>query len=190
MAAPRCRSSRATARRPPATWMKSRSARSRRSWNTSASSRNAARPSSNPDRKSTRLNSSHVKISYAVFCLKKKKKNSERGRRQGARGKVPSRRIAAHRPFHSRIPRAASGLHFQHAYFFFFFNDPATTEIYTLSLHDALPICALRGRVRGRGGSGHRPLLHLTRFRDRKSTRLNSSHVKISYAVFCLKKKK
>src|SRR5574340_408675 len=52
------------------------------------------------DRKSTRLNSSHQKISYAVFCLKKKK-------------------------------------------IFFFFNDTATTEIYTLSLHDALPICAL-----------------------------------------------
>src|SRR3712207_9540319 len=93
---------------------------------------------------------------------------------------------------------------------FFFFNDTATTEIYTLSLHDALPIsyrsscqdcrrpeCGqgwtiagqnaittakvpsplpLAGRVRGRG--------------DRKSTRLNSSHANISYAVFCLKKKK
>src|SRR3990167_8880725 len=52
-----------------------------------------------PDRKSTRLNSSHSQISYAVFCLKKK------------------------------------------THFFFFFNDTATTEIYTLSLHDALPIC-------------------------------------------------
>src|SRR5437899_10397786 len=78
--------------------------------------------------------------------------------------------------------------------FFFFFNDPATTEIYTLSLHDALPI------------SG-RPAVHFLSscrvcssssayctaalsFRDRKSTRLNSSHLGISYAVFCLKKKK
>src|SRR5207342_3825025 len=70
---------------------------------------------------------------------------------------------------------------------FFFFNDTATTEIYTLSLHDALPIlnfsralCGGGGRLRGS------PL----KARDRKSTRLNSSHVKISYAVFCLKKKK
>src|SRR3712207_7320845 len=92
----------------------------------------------------------------------------------------------------------------------FFFNDTATTEIYTLSLHDALPICALlavspvtrlsvRAPPGGRAGdaassaaapagsaaparrSGGRP--------DRKSTRLNSSHANISYAVFCLKKK-
>src|SRR5256885_11795944 len=84
-------------------------------------------------------------------------------------------------------------------FFFFFFNDTATTEIYTLSLHDALPISAAagtrgpegegradRGRRRGhragRAGAG--------RERDRKSTRLNSSHLVISYAVFCLKKKK
>src|SRR3989442_6228099 len=95
-------------------------------------------------------------------------------------------------------------------FFFFFFNDTATTEIYTLSLHDALPIsylvypaalavvrgdarlCSRQGRVdhlqqgpvegsqRGLGGC----------IGDRKSTRLNSSHVRISYAVFCLKKKK
>src|SRR5947208_14887115 len=81
---------------------------------------------------------------------------------------------------------------------FFFFNDPATTEIYTLSLHDAFPIY-FRER---RGG-----LLHVVKgvlardqveasigvgklVRDRKSTRLNSSHQIISYAVFCLKKKK
>src|SRR2546430_15108833 len=99
-------------------------------------------------------------------------------------------------------------------YFFFFFNDTATTEIYTLSLHDALPICGeplarlalaeVVDRVR------HRPerLVGLTFerhhradrrgvnswaarvARDRKSTRLNSSHSPISYAVFCLKKKK
>src|SRR5580698_10661502 len=74
---------------------------------------------------------------------------------------------------------------------FFFFNAPATTEIYTLSLHDALPISrhprwSLRRPLAGsqpwpspRPGS-----------RDRKSTRLNSSHMSISYAVFCLKKKK
>src|SRR2546422_8399915 len=87
---------------------------------------------------------------------------------------------------------------------FFFFNDTATTEIYTLSLHDALPICddresappirrvaggecaagsCRRYRRSARGGASHRR-------RDRKSTRLNSSHGYISYAVFCLKKKK
>src|SRR5256885_10345010 len=97
---------------------------------------------------------------------------------------------------------------------YFFFNDTATTEIYTLSLHDALPIYPCRGvivieprgvllcravlhalrelaeqreqlvllsRLRGGRGRGRR--------RDRKSTRLNSSHLVISYAVFCLKKK-
>src|SRR6266850_5939779 len=70
--------------------------------------------------------------------------------------------------------------------FFFFFNDTATTEIYTLSLHDALPISDHRYIRRGdRIARRHPPLL-----RDRKSTRLNSSHLVISYAVFCLKKKK
>src|SRR2546422_4952197 len=76
-------------------------------------------------------------------------------------------------------------------FFFFFFNDTATTEIYTLSLHDALPISltpallitllqrAKSSRITAPNCSG-----------DRKSTRLNSSHGYISYAVFCLKKKK
>src|SRR5436305_13381488 len=72
----------------------------------------------------------------------------------------------------------------------FFFNDTATTEIYTLSLHDALPIWpAVHRRVQDRcAGPGRQagPAHH----GDRKSTRLNSSHVRISYAVFCLKKKK
>src|SRR5712664_4545863 len=72
--------------------------------------------------------------------------------------------------------------------FFFFFNDTATTEIYTLSLHDALPIC--RGRRTAQGTTvacaGARP----ARGPDRKRTRLNSSHDQISYAVFCLKKNK
>src|SRR5690348_17731185 len=72
--------------------------------------------------------------------------------------------------------------------YFFFFNDTATTEIYTLSLHDALPIsvaaiavCRITWRMRCRSCVDDR---------DRKSTRLNSSHPSISYAVFCLKKKK
>src|SRR3712207_7376777 len=84
-------------------------------------------------------------------------------------------------------------------YQFFFFNDTATTEIYTLSLHDALPICSRTRRAAGRTASPRRrgepgpPSPSLSgirgRARDRKSTRLNSSHANISYAVFCLKKK-
>src|SRR5450432_4218293 len=72
---------------------------------------------------------------------------------------------------------------------FFFFNDTATTEIYTLSLHDALPIFRRRPHRRLQGA-----LLGVSGFGrskgDRKSTRLNSSHDQISYAVFCLKKQK
>src|SRR2546430_6557053 len=76
-----------------------------------------------------------------------------------------------------------------YTYIFFFFNDTATTEIYTLSLHDALPICFIL--VRGRGLRGVRFLRSPGKpLQDRKSTRLNSSHSQISYAVFCLKKKK
>src|SRR3989442_16002593 len=82
--------------------------------------------------------------------------------------------------------------------FFFFFNDTATTEIYTLSLHDALPISVKVGQGLGReigvvrlSGEGDVELARpLAEEPDRKSTRLNSSHVRISYAVFCLKKKK
>src|SRR5437868_11402215 len=92
--------------------------------------------------------------------------------------------------------------------YFFFFHDTATTEIYTLSLHDALPICFTYGALAGalilaflphrRDGRGlvfGAPFAVLAAFGmmwhgDRKSTRLNSSHVSISYAVFCLKKKK
>src|SRR5438445_10210798 len=76
----------------------------------------------------------------------------------------------------------------------FFFSDTATTEIYTLSLHDALPISSSK-RFRKPTFSAIqtivRPEPGLSRpFTDRKSTRLNSSHANISYAVFCLKKKK
>src|SRR2546422_6914839 len=92
-------------------------------------------------------------------------------------------------------------------YLFFFFNDTATTEIYTLSLHDALPISRIRSLCTAAASRDHPPLARGTRRRrgagasrrcrnegqgriDRKSTRLNSSHGYISYAVFCLKKKK
>src|SRR5439155_24727495 len=90
-------------------------------------------------------------------------------------------------------------------YLLFFFNATATTEIYTLSLHDALPIFLRRPSRTTRSSSTRRPLPMRIPTRssvlggtgeamvggiDRKSTRLNSSHVAISYAVFCLKKKK
>src|SRR3712207_9135240 len=93
--------------------------------------------------------------------------------------------------------------------FFFFFNDTATTEIYTLSLHDALPISPSSDTAAhhpSRGGNLEPASVHAAKAaspsvppslsspaggeRDRKSTRLNSSHANISYAVFCLKKKK
>src|SRR5438105_9152971 len=73
-----------------------------------------------------------------------------------------------------------------------FYPQLLPSEIYPLSLHDALPICADRvePRLRARGNDARRTLGHLRRrHRDRKSTRLNSSHEWISYAVFCLKKK-
>src|SRR3712207_7615110 len=78
---------------------------------------------------------------------------------------------------------------------FFFFNDTATTEIYTLSLHDALPICISQLPAGGAparltaDGSPCPPWVCEPATEDRKSTRLNSSHANISYAVFCLKKK-
>src|SRR3712207_7021280 len=97
--------------------------------------------------------------------------------------------------------------------YFLFFNDPPTTEIYTLSLHDALPICVSSSSIRSsspraRITTASSPNSRLVRSvasaasdpldtsesvevdGDRKSTRLNSSHANISYAVFCLKKKK
>src|SRR5260221_10114971 len=75
--------------------------------------------------------------------------------------------------------------------FFFFFNDTATTEIYTLSLHDALPISASRATATTRpSGTSCMAMPVASALADRKSTRLNSSHTVISYAVFCLKKKK
>src|ERR1022692_3065925 len=96
---------------------------------------------------STRLNSSHLVISYAVFCLKKKNKIQ-----------TVSTLITCIDLFSDHYTVLLLSL--TDFFFFFFFNDTATTEIYTLSLHDALPIW--------------------------KSTRLNSSHLVISYAVFCL----
>src|SRR5436305_3100423 len=74
--------------------------------------------------------------------------------------------------------------------YLFFFNDTAPTEIYTLSLHDALPISPVSYTGTRLGWSNSAAASASRMSRDRKSTRLNSSHVRISYAVFCLKKKK
>src|SRR2546430_7715855 len=76
------------------------------------------------------------------------------------------------------------------SFIFFFFNDTATTEIYTLSLHDALPILVHLVEDERRNGVVLRQHDFQRQHQDRKSTRLNSSHSQISYAVFCLKKKK
>src|SRR5580692_5900971 len=137
------------------------------------------------DRKSTRLNSSHSQISYAVFCLKQKRDMSSDSQH------VPD--------FHAHACRSWSGPGLRSlcrsrplARSYFFLNDTATTEIYTLSLHDALPILPpelaeellTRRRAFEQLFAGEQLLE-----RDRKSTRLNSSHSQISYAVFCLKKK-
>src|SRR5215510_4065923 len=147
---------------------------------------------SRTDRKSTRLNSRHVAISYAVFCLKKKTVGIVeahfvwRAHRRCDTSRTGQRRSGRQvlrdlNEWRSRRARLVGLV-------FFFFDDTASTEIYTLSLHDALPIAPpfLRSRDRWRRRSCPGSLAR----RDRKSTRLNSSHVAISYAVFCLKKKK
>src|ERR1039457_139776 len=97
-----------------------------------------------PDRKSTRLNSSHLVISYAVFCLKKKKINEEDPADSTvASSAATARGILLWRSSRHPVCAIACSLLLQcftAGFTFFFFNDTATTEIYTLSLHDALPI--------------------------------------------------
>src|SRR6266581_934615 len=139
------------------------------------------------DRKSTRLNSSHPSISYAVFCLKKKNSTYKTLLKRYAITNTTARRIGE--MIHDADLDDGKFHRSECSGFVFFFNDTATTEIYTLSLHDALPIFdgatfdveagSITGLI-GPNGAG----------KDRKSTRLNSSHPSISYAVFCLKKKK
>src|SRR6266571_2146095 len=97
------------------------------------------------DRKSTRLNSSHMSISYAVFCLKKKKitdravlyRVKQPGERSLDNGAQVAERSRAQR---GGVAQRGELADYSDADVFFFFNDTATTEIYTLSLHDALPI--------------------------------------------------
>src|SRR3970282_1142801 len=143
------------------------------------------------DRKSTRLNSSHITISYAVFCLKKNSNHIRRTDR-GREAHHPERHDDSPHTAPDACARPTAALTASitledDRIIAIFFNDTATTEIYTLSLHDALPIYR---RVMDpslyvildRSAALGRDLI------DRKSTRLNSSHITISYAVFCLKK--
>src|SRR3954462_10030236 len=136
------------------------------------------------DRKSTRLNSSHTIISYAGFCFQKNPGRSSRSSAIYRTWRRPAP-TPPHRSSHRRTksrPRSCATASF-------FFNDTATTEIYTLSLHDALPISSCPGTGQepdpaARSWSAPTPPA------DRKSTRLNSSHTIISYAAFCFRKKK
>src|SRR5579863_4787551 len=146
------------------------------------------------DRKSTRLNSSHPSISYAVFCLKKKNSNLDKLIGQTNQFMVIKfNKKRRNLDYVIATPYQFIVIKFNKKRFIFvlsfFFNDTATTEIYTLSLHDALPISRnlLVTSVKHRLTIPFRMQGVNT---DRKSTRLNSSHPSISYAVFCLKKKK
>src|ERR1039458_9605036 len=125
-----------------------------------ASTEPADSPKTVTDRKSTRLNSSHLGISYAVFCLKKKTHLSLAGRSQQiftAAGTVSTGcRPCGACPACPLCRRGAAAVVSTLVVFFFFFNDTATTEIYTLSLHDALPISLPLG-----GACRHTPLQDL-----------------------------
>src|SRR6266536_258328 len=103
------------------------------------------------DRKSTRLNSSHEWISYADFCLKKKKTMKEEG---NIIKKQKNKQLKSNNKHNILLTFTLLYFFYYKSYllsflffFFFFFNDTATTEIYTLSLHDALPISAERCRA-------------------------------------------
>src|SRR3989337_2146752 len=112
------------------------------------------------DRKSTRLNSSHGSISYAVFCLKKKKQNQPEETTPSATAPMTTAtnaRATGRLQWRNRggcllRGRLSGGIKL----FFFFFNDTATTEIYPLPLHDALPISRRGRRSRRTRGSGER----------------------------------
>src|SRR5215211_839503 len=141
------------------------------------------------DRKSTRLNSSHTVISYAVFCLKKKIGDDDQEAEAGVDDRENKHPDDDRAQQDRQRPHERAGQRLPH----FFVNDTATTEIYTLSLHDALLIFSTGNGL----AYGYDPLEflravlpHIDHVQDRKSTRLNSSHTVISYAVFCLKKKK
>src|SRR6266705_458885 len=133
------------------------------------------------DRKSTRLNSSHRTISYAVFCLKQKKRWT---------ASLPTHASKTWCSAISRPPGPTGSATGARRPRFFFFKDAATTEICTLSLHDALPIWNREARrPRSAAALSSSPSRSARPAQPRsEGTRLNSSHRTISYAVFCLKK--
>src|SRR6202043_3411771 len=145
------------------------------------------------DRKSTRLNSSHVRISYAVFCLKKKKKQKTKNQRE-IDLQIPSKQqsVALYCVFalmhECNIIRSVV-LYFGIVVFFFFLmirRPPRSTLFpYPTLFQSGILYRHARHAHRANGGG-----FLCARRIDRKSTRLNSSHVRISYAVFCLKTKK
>src|SRR6185503_9847406 len=122
------------------------------------------------------------------LLLEKKKMNHERDALRDLDIEHRPRRAPALHVVIVRHRQRAPGQH--HFIAFFFFTDPATTEIYTLSLHDALPLYLEAPPVRPQAAADALARQHVADLvgLDRKSTRLNSSHGYISYAVFCLKK--
>src|SRR5476649_2872273 len=163
---------------------------------TTASSRSRTFFISRGDRKSTRLNSSHTVISYAVFCLKKKTILCARAQPQprsvvsctairAARAHVLFRVCAAQAV---RTPQAASPAAAADCCFFYWFGDHRDLHSFPTRRSSDLRQHQIR-RHRDPGGPGHRKKrkYQIVDDVDRKSTRLNSSHTVISYAVFCLK---
>src|ERR1022692_754017 len=143
------------------------------------------------DRKSTRLNSSHLVISYAVFCLKKKRAAGadqvcrRHELQPGCRECGVGRAEQSLRPGLSRDDRQVVRRVFQRLCFFFLMirRPPRSTLFpYTTLFRSA-------GSTHPPRTGGHGEETRIAEL-DRKSTRLNSSHLVISYAVFCLKKKK
>src|SRR5690348_11805915 len=131
------------------------------------------------DRKSTRLNSSHPSTSYAVFCLKKKKNKktpqssdtTSKPRQQRPPPNLVRANLSAQVKLHFTVPDPQSRCSL------FFFHATATTEIYTLSLHDALPICQDRHAPRAPAGEPRRTVpgrQHLVRHRPRGLARRRS----------------
>src|SRR3954466_4212354 len=129
------------------------------------------------------------------LLLEKKKTHGRRGETRVERAHTPTHtvRVRCYSIVRSEMYRCCAEdtrEDLRRSSLFFFFNDPAPPEIYTLSLHGALPICAIGLALLAATALIVRPDAQQqgsTPARDRKSTRLNSSHTIISYAVFCLK---
>src|SRR5215204_4753611 len=154
----------------------------------SADARTSSATRSERDRKSTRRNSSHTVISYAVFCLKKKTSSTPAGSRSAARS--PLSRIPITCRSAATTPRARSASSPRRTFFFLMIPPPPRSTLfpYTTLFRSTARSAPFRPEIDQNGLSAIDRLLE--RPVDRKSTRLNSSHTVISYAVFCLKKKK